>query len=76
MCWEARDGGSSFPPWLAHNLGEVAQPLMLWGLVWSGPADHSFSTSGLGQVTVHFFIHSASVFELLLSARHHSFFFF
>ena len=72
MCWEPRDGGSSFPQWLAHDLKGAVQPLGFQCLVWRGLADRSCSRSGLSRLTGHSFIHSTNNFELLLSVRHHS----
>ena len=72
MCLEPRDGGSSFPQWLAHDLRGAIQPLGFQCLVWRGLADQSFFMSGLSRLTGHSFIHSANNFELLLSVRHHS----
>ena len=72
MCLEPRDGGSSFPQWLAHDLRGAVQPLGSQCLVWRGLADQSFIMSGLSRLTGHSFVHSANNFELLLSVRHHS----
>ena len=72
MCWEPRDGASSFPQWLARDLRGAAQPLGFQCLVWRGLTDQGFFMSGLSQLTGHSFVHSANNFELLLSVRHSS----